>query len=83
MDYNNFINKLKVITGSNYVITEKWLKESYSKGWRYGEGDALAVVKPETLLEFWKILKVCVKFDVIILQLLIQTMYVVILGKKH
>ena len=67
MDYNNFINKLKVITGSNYVITEKWLKESYSKGWRYGEGDALAVVKPETLLEFWEILKVCVKSDVIII----------------
>ena len=67
MDYSNFINKLKVITGSNYTITEKWSKESYSKGWRYGEGDALAVVKPATLLEFWKILKVCVKSDVIII----------------
>ena len=67
MDYSNFINKLKVITGSNYIITEKWSKESYSKGWRYGEGDALAVVKPATLLEFWKILKVCVKSDVIII----------------
>jgi len=67
LDYSNFINKLKVITGSNYTITEKWSKESYSKGWRYGEGDALAVVKPATLLEFWKILKVCVKSDVIII----------------
>jgi D-lactate dehydrogenase (quinone) len=67
LDYNNFINKLKVITGSNYIITEKWQKESYSKGWRYGEGNALAVVKPGTLLEFWKILKVCAKFDVIII----------------
>ena len=67
MDYSNFINKLKVITGSNYTITEKWSKESYSKGWRYGEGDALAVVKPATLLDFWKILKVCVKSDVIII----------------
>ena len=67
MDYSNFINKLKVITGNNYTITEKWSKESYSKGWRYGEGDALAVVKPATLLEFWKILKVCVKSDVIII----------------
>ena len=67
MDHNNFINKLKVIAGSNYVITEKWRKESYSKGWRYGKGDALAVVKPGTLLEFWKILKVSVKSDVIII----------------
>ena len=67
MDHNNFINKLKVIAGSNYIITEKWRKESYSKGWRYGKGDALAVVKPGTLLEFWKILKVSVKSDVIII----------------
>ena len=67
MDCNNFINKLKDIIGSNYVITEKWLKESYSKGWRFGQGDALAVVKPETLIDFWKILKVCVKSDVIII----------------
>ena len=67
MDYINFINKFKVIIGGNNVITEKWLKEPYSKGWRYGKGDALAVVKPKTLLEFWEILKVCVKSDVIII----------------
>jgi D-lactate dehydrogenase (quinone) len=67
LDSNNFLNRLKVITGSNYIITETWLKIPYSKGWRYGEGDALAVVKPGTLLEFWKILKVCVKSDVIVI----------------
>tara|TARA_B100000401_G_C52796566_1_gene716204 strand:- start:209 stop:1897 length:1689 start_codon:yes stop_codon:yes gene_type:complete len=67
LNYKNFINKLIDIAGSDYVITEKWQKEPYSKGWRYGEGYALAVVKPGKLLEFWKILKVCVKSDVIII----------------
>ena len=67
MDYNNIINELKAVIGKNYVITDDWIKEPYSKGWRYGEGNSLAVVKPGSLLDFWKILKVCVKFDVIII----------------
>lgn len=67
MDYSNIINELKAVIGKNYVITDDWNKEPYSKGWRYGEGNSLAVVKPGSLLDFWKILKVCVKFDVIII----------------
>ncbi len=67
MDYNNIINELKAVIGKNYVITDDWIKEPFTKGWRYGEGNSLAVVKPGSLLDFWKILKVCVKFDVIII----------------
>ena len=66
-DNENLIKKLIAISGSNFVITSKWDKQSYSKGWRYGDGEALAVVKPGTLLEFWKILEICVEFDVIII----------------
>ena len=39
----------------------------YSKGWRYGEGKAIAVIKPGKLVEIWKILKLCVKEDIVII----------------
>ena len=61
------IHDLKALIGDNYIITAKWNKQQFSKGWRYGEGEALAVVKPGTLLEIWKILKICVKADVIVI----------------
>ena len=41
--------------------------QAYSKGWRYGEGEALAVAKPSTLVDIWKILQICVEYDVIVI----------------
>ncbi len=69
MDTDNYkiIHDLKSISGSRYILTGKWNKKSYSKGWRYGEGEALAVAKPGTLLEIWKILQVCVSSNVIVI----------------
>ena len=64
---SKLINDFKLITGSKYVITSKWNKEPFVKGWRYGEGEALAVVKPGTLLEIWKVLQLCVKSNVIVI----------------
>ena len=64
---SNFISDLKSIAGKKYILTANWSKKQYCNGWRYGSGEALAVIKPGTLLEFWKILKVCVKSDVIII----------------
>ncbi|MDB9995270.1 D-lactate dehydrogenase, partial [Flavobacteriaceae bacterium] len=56
-----------LISGDKYVITSKWGKEPFSKGWRYGEGETLAVVKPGTLLEIWKVLQKCVEHNVIVI----------------
>ena len=64
---HKIINNLKSITGSRYILTAKWNKQAYSKGWRYGEGEALAVAKPGTLLEIWEILEVCVSSDTIVI----------------
>ena len=58
---------LKTIVGDKYLITQSWEKQQYSKGWRYGSGKAFAVARPSTLLEIWKILKICVKADVIVI----------------
>ena len=64
---SKIINELKLISGDKYVITSKWGKEPFSKGWRYGEGETLAVVKPGTLLEIWKVLQKCVEHNVIVI----------------
>jgi len=66
-DKSKVINDLKLIVGKKYVLTNKLNKEPYSKGWRYGQGSALAVVKPGKLIEMWKTLELCVKNDIIII----------------
>ena len=68
MDHKTeIINDLKKAVGNKHVITNKFNMEPYSKGWRYGQGVALAVVKPGRLIEIWKILKICVREDLIII----------------
>ncbi len=67
MSIKSIISEIKKISGSKYIITEDWRKQPYSKGWRYGKGNAFAVVKPGTLIEIWKILELCVKEDIIII----------------
>ena len=67
MKKDNFIKSLKSSLGSKYVLTAKWEKHTFSKGWRYGEGEALAVVKPGTLFEIWNVLKLCVEENVIVI----------------
>ena len=62
-----FILELEKIVNSKSVLKTKWSMESYVKGWRYGEGEAIAVVKPSTLLQIWKILQVCVDRNVIVI----------------
>ena len=64
---NKLVNDLKAITGDKYILTAQWSKQHYCKGWRYGEGEALAVAKPATLLEIWKLLQICVEADIIVI----------------
>ena len=64
---STIVQDLETISGSKYILTSDWKKQHYSKGWRYGEGEALAVAKPGTLIEIWKILKVCVEADIIVI----------------
>ena len=61
------INNLKDIVGKKYIITNNLRKQPYTRGWRYGQGEAVAVVKPGTLLEIWKILQICVDKEIIII----------------
>ena len=65
--HKKIIQDLRQITGSKNLLTKQWNKQTYSKGWRYGSGEALAVAIPGSLLEIWKLLEVCVLNDVIVL----------------
>ena len=64
---SEIIRKLIKMCGKKHVLTENWSKETYCKGWRYGSGHAIAVVKPGTLLEIWKVLNVCNDSNLIII----------------
>tara|TARA_S200000501_G_scaffold296185_1_gene282269 strand:- start:2877 stop:4574 length:1698 start_codon:yes stop_codon:yes gene_type:complete len=68
-NYNkdHFIKDLGNIIGEKNIITTEWGKLPFSKGWRYGEGDALAVAKPGTLFEIWQIIEICINMDIIII----------------
>ena len=61
------IDELAKTIGSANILTSNWKKKTYTKGWRYGDGEAMAVVKPGNLIEFWKILKISVQHDLIII----------------
>ena len=61
------IQDITNIAGKKFTITDDARMEPYCRGWRFGAGKAIAVVKPGTLVEIWKILEVCVKSDVIVI----------------
>ncbi|MCA1921967.1 MAG: D-lactate dehydrogenase, partial [Buttiauxella noackiae] len=64
---NPFITELNRLVGSQHVLTDAAKTARYRKGFRSGQGDALAVVFPGTLLELWRVLSACVSTDKIIL----------------
>lgn len=63
----NLVALLRTIVGKAHVITNPRSMERFCKGYRSGEGAALAVVRPGTLLEQWKLLKACVAADKIVI----------------
>ncbi|MDU7371212.1 MAG: D-lactate dehydrogenase, partial [Klebsiella michiganensis] len=66
--YNNaFLAELARLVGSSHLLTDPAKTQRYRKGFRSGQGDALAVVFPGTLLELWRVLNACVNADKIIL----------------
>ncbi|MEP2471051.1 MAG: D-lactate dehydrogenase [Paracoccaceae bacterium] len=58
---------MRAIVGARYVITTARAMEPYCKGYRSGGGTALAVVRPGSLVEQWKVLQACVAADVVVI----------------
>ena len=67
MANTSLVSQLRQIVGDKYLITDPSKSEAYRSGYRFGNGNALAVVRPGNLTEFWAILKACVAADVIVI----------------
>ncbi|MCC4289102.1 D-lactate dehydrogenase [Vreelandella aquamarina] len=67
MDANLLTQQLGKIVGRKHLLVGDRATRRYRTGYRYGAGSVLAVVRPATLLEQWKIIKACVEADVIII----------------
>ncbi|WP_332718396.1 D-lactate dehydrogenase [Pelagibacterium mangrovi] len=61
------ISTLRSIAGARHVLVGDRTTRRYRKGYRYGDGEVLAVVRPGTLVEQWRALKACVEAGVAII----------------
>jgi len=66
-DRSHLVSYLKEIVGKKHVLTDESETRRYRTGFRFGNGKALAVVRPGSLVEQWKVLKACVDANVIVL----------------
>jgi D-lactate dehydrogenase (quinone) len=62
-----FIEQLKSIVGPRHVLTKPGSTLRYRRGFRFGNGPALAVVRPGNLVEQWRVLKACIAANKIII----------------
>jgi D-lactate dehydrogenase len=65
--HKTFLADLARLVGPSHLLTDPAKTQRYRKGFRSGQGEALAVVFPGTLLELWRVLNACVDADKIIL----------------
>ncbi|MEM1102265.1 MAG: FAD-binding protein, partial [Pseudomonadota bacterium] len=66
MTNDALISIFRAICGAKHVLTNAKSTERFRKGYRSGQGEAICVVKPGTLLEQWKILEAAVAADKIV-----------------
>ncbi|MEO1470258.1 MAG: D-lactate dehydrogenase, partial [Pseudomonadota bacterium] len=67
MDNDTLIRTFTTIVGRRHVLTGARATERFRRGFRSGEGEALCVVRPGTLLEQWKVLQASVAADKIVI----------------
>lgn len=67
MNDQDLLKTLRQIVGSRHLLTGDKKTERFRKGFRSGQGDALCVVQPGTLIEQWRVLQACVAADKIVI----------------
>lgn len=58
---------LREVVGDMHVLTNAVTTRRYRRGFRFGEGGALAVVRPGTLVEQWNVLRACIAANVVVI----------------
>lgn len=61
------LTQLRTVVGERDVLSAERDMAFYTRGMRFGRGEAQAVVLPRTLLTLWQVLQSCVEHDVIVL----------------
>ena len=61
------LQQLREAVGGTHVLTGDKATRHYRKGYRFGDGPVLAVVRPGTLLELWRVLQAVVAAGRIVL----------------
>ena len=62
-----FFDELRDVVGPRNVLTSVDRLKYYSTGYRIGAGKACVAVLPQSLTQLWRILKICVEHDKIII----------------
>ncbi|HEV2594916.1 MAG TPA: D-lactate dehydrogenase [Sphingomicrobium sp.] len=61
------IDAFSHIVGRRHVLNSADAMRRYCEGYRYGKGPALAVIRPGTLVEMWRVVETCIGADVSII----------------
>ncbi|CAE6857866.1 Quinone-dependent D-lactate dehydrogenase [Paraburkholderia nemoris] len=64
---HTLIAELRTIVGTKHTLTDEGATRRFRTGFRFGAGKALAVVRPGTIVEQWKVLQACVAANVIVI----------------
>ena len=65
--HGELLSRLRNAVGARHVLTSARATERFRKGFRSGQGDALAVVRPGSLVQLWRALQACVEHDKIVI----------------
>lgn len=60
MNRSTFLTQLAAIVGPRHVLTKPAQMRRFTRGYRYGQGAALAVVQPGSLTQQWRVVQLCV-----------------------
>lgn len=63
----DIIHQLQTIVGHRHVFSEPQDTQRFCSGFRFGTGQALAVVQPASLIEQWQVLKYCINQHLIVI----------------
>jgi len=61
------VDRLREAVGPAHVLTGERATRRYRKGYRFGDGPVLAVARPGTLLEMWRVLQACVAANCVVI----------------
>jgi D-lactate dehydrogenase (quinone) len=64
---SSFVATLRTIVGERHVLTKEAQTRRFRTGYRFGGGRVLAVVRPSSLVEQWRVLQECMKAGKIVI----------------